>query len=127
METYILTSFVLLRLLGFVYVFAFLSLVKQLIPLLGENGLTPARSYLDSLQPYFKSKWSALWNIPTVFWIYISDRFMMILAWIGLLLSVLVLIGYANFFILFFLWLIYMSFIHIGQVWYGYGWGRPLL
>jgi len=39
---YWLTRFVFLRLLGIIYFFAFLSLVNQVIPLIGENGLLPA-------------------------------------------------------------------------------------
>ncbi len=40
--SYWLTRFVLLRLLGFVYCAAFLSLATQLLPLIGHDGLLPA-------------------------------------------------------------------------------------
>ncbi|HEY6865721.1 MAG TPA: lipase maturation factor family protein, partial [Candidatus Eisenbacteria bacterium] len=39
-----LTRFLILRLLGFVYFFAFLSAARQVLPLLGSDGLTPASS-----------------------------------------------------------------------------------
>lgn len=124
---YWLTRFVVLRLLGLVYFFAFLSLVKQLMPLLGEKGLTPAKHYLDALRPRFKNKATAFWNIPTIFWFHISDNFLRILAWLGLILSFLLMIGFGNVIALFLLWIIYLSFVHIGQVWYGYGWEGQLL
>jgi len=124
---YYLTRFIFLRALGFVYFFAFLSLVKQLIPLLGENGLTPANKYLEALKPRFKNKFIAFWQIPTIFWFYISDNFMRILAWLGLILSFLLLIGFGNVITILLLWIIYLSFVHIGQVWYGYGWEGQLL
>jgi len=124
---YYLTRFVFLRALGFVYFFAFLSLVKQLIPLLGKNGLTPAKDYLNAIRPNFKNKAIAFWKLPTIFWFYISDNFMRILAWLGLILSFLLMIGFGNVITLFLLWIIYLSFVHIGQVWYGYGWEGQLL
>ncbi len=86
-----LTRFVFLRALGLVYFFAFLSLVRQLIPLLGKNGLTPARNYLESMDIRYGNKTKAFWNLPTIFWFYISDNFMRILAWLGLILSFLLL------------------------------------
>jgi len=124
---YWLARFVFLRALGLVYFSAFLSLVNQLIPLLGKNGLTPAKNYLEALRPGFKNKFAAFWNIPTIFWFHISDNFMRILAWLGLILSFLLLIGFGNIIMLFLLWIIYLSFVHIGQVWYGYGWEGQLL
>ena len=75
---YYLTRFVFLRALGFVYFFAFLSLLKQVIPLLGEKGLTPAKSYLNALRPRFKNKTIAFWNIPTIFLFYKFDYILFI-------------------------------------------------
>ncbi|MBI1970575.1 lipase maturation factor family protein [Candidatus Woesearchaeota archaeon] len=126
-SSYELTRFVLLRLLGLVYFFAFLSLVKQLAPLLGEQGLTPATRYLETIEFWARSKRKAFWKLPSIFWLYCSDHFMKALAWIGLLLSITLIVGFANVPILFLLWAIYLSFVHIGQVWYGYGWESQLL
>ncbi len=47
---YVLTRWLVLRLLGVVYTFAFLGLVFQGLPLLGEHGLTPIAAYLDRLR-----------------------------------------------------------------------------
>jgi len=41
-NSYWLTHFVILRLLGFVYAVAFLVAAQQLVPLVGEHGLTLA-------------------------------------------------------------------------------------
>ena len=46
-NSYWLTRFVILRLLGFVYAVAFLVAAKQLVPLIGEHGLTPATHFLN--------------------------------------------------------------------------------
>ena len=44
------------------------------------------------------------------------------MAWIGFVLSLVVVAGYANAPILGVLWFLYMSIVHAGQDWYGYGW-----
>ena len=122
-----LTRFVFLRFLGLVYLVAFISLVRQVIPLLGERGLTPARQHLDGIRYNFRNGGVAMWKLPTLFWFNCSDKALRTLAWLGLGLSFLVMIGYANVIILFALWLIYLSFVHVGQLWYGYGWETELL
>src|ERR671935_275199 len=43
---YWLTRFIILRLLGVVYAVAFLVAAQQLVPLIGEHGLTPATRFL---------------------------------------------------------------------------------
>ncbi len=122
---YILTSFVLLRVLGFVYFFAFISLATQVIPLFGENGLLPAKNFLQTFR--FDSKFSAFVNLPTLFWFHISDTTLLVLAWVGVILSLILLLGYANSIMLFVMWLLYMSYVHIGQIFYSYGWEIQLL
>jgi len=124
---YWLTRFVFLRLIGFIYLFAFLTLVFQGIPLLGENGLLPTNNYLDALGSRFPSKIDSFTSLPTIFWFGFSDTMFVVLAWIGVILSFLVLIGFANSIILFILWFLYMSFVHIGQTWYSFGWEIQLL
>ena len=122
---YWLTRYIILRFLGFIYFFAFLSLAVQVIPLMGENGLLPAKNFLETFQ--FEGKLSAFWHLPTIFWFYISDNFLLLLAWVGVILSIVVILGFANIPIMFLLWFIYMSFVHIGQTWYSYGWEIQLI
>jgi hypothetical protein len=124
---YQLTRFIILRLLGFVYAIAFLVAANQLVPLVGEHGLTPASHFLDRLQSFFGSRSAAMLQMPTLFWFGISDQALSIVAWIGLALSLFVLAGYANAIVLGILWAMYMSIVHVGQIWYGYGWETQLL
>src|SRR3954467_12849442 len=126
-KDYQLTRFVILRLLGFVYAIAFLVAINQLLPLIGEHGLTPASHYLERLQSHFGSRTSAVVEMPTLFWFGISDHALLLVAWVGLGLSIVVLCGYANVIILTILWALYMSIVHVGQIWYGYGWETQLL
>jgi len=69
----------------------------------------------------------AFFRLPTVFWLDASDATFRVGGYLGLGLSLLVLFGLANVPILFVLWLLYMSFVHVGQIFYGYGWEILLL
>jgi len=122
-----LTRFVVLRLLGLVYLFAFLSLALQVLPLLGANGLLPIDDYLPRVAEALGSRGAAAWRLPSVFWLGVSDPALVALAWAGVALSAVVLAGFANALILAALWLLYGSFVHVGQDWYGYGWEIQLL
>jgi len=121
---YWLTRYVLLRFLGFVYFFAFLSLAMQVVPLIGEKGLLPADTYLDAVTA---SSDPSFFDMPTLFWFHLSDNWLLFFAWLGVLISLIVLLGYANGITLILLWFLYMSFVHIGQLWYSYGWEIQLL
>src|SRR5947207_2742194 len=55
-NSYWLTRFVILRLLGFVYAVAFLVAAQQLVPLIGEHGLTPATHFLANVQAQVGSR-----------------------------------------------------------------------
>src|SRR5437763_8044001 len=124
---YRLTRFVILRLLGFVYAVAFLVAAQQLVPLVGEHGLTPASHYFEKIQEHFGSRSAATLQLPSLFWFGISDQGLTTFAWIGFGFSLVVLGGYANAILLAILWAMYMSIIHVGQIWYGYGWEKQLL
>lgn len=126
-NSYWLTRFVILRLLGFVYFGAFVSLAVQVLPLLGSRGLTPAKKYLPRLESYYGGRKQAILKSPTLFWMGISDRALLLLSWVGVALSLVVMLGYANAILLLALWVLYMSYVNIGQIWYGYGWEIQLL
>jgi hypothetical protein len=126
-NSYWLTRFVILRLLGFVYAVAFLVAAEQLVPLVGSRGLTPAWQFLSAVHANLGSRTQGMLHVPTVFWFGISDQGMTIFAWIGFAISLVVLAGYANAILMSVLWVMYMSIVHVGQIWYGYGWEIQLL
>jgi hypothetical protein len=117
-ETYWLTRFVLLRLLGIVYLFAYLSLALQVRALIGSHGILPAEHFLQLVQAHG----GGFWRLPSLFWLGINDTILVLGAWAGVALSIVVLLGYANVIILVVLWFLYMSYVHIGQLFYSYGW-----
>jgi hypothetical protein len=127
-----LTRFVLLRGIGFIYLVAFTILVRQVLPLIGEHGLMPAARFLERVgqaQPSTSSfaAWSAFSNLPSLFWLGCSDRALIALAWLGWLISLALTLGLANAPLLFCNWVLYESFVHVGQTFYGYGWDILLL
>jgi len=125
--SYWLTRFVILRLLGFVYLIAFLAAANQIAPLVGEHGLLPGSLFLERVAGHFESRGAGFLQLPSLFWVSSSDGFMIGAAWVGVGLSAVVTLGYANAVLMTVLWALYMSFIHIGQDWYGYGWEIQLL
>src|ERR1043166_173067 len=113
------------RALAAVYVIAFIVVLQQFKPLLGERGLLPA--------PHFLARVSFR-DAPSLFcWRY-SDRLLDAVAWIGLLFSAAALFGLtergpirlsrAAWLVL---WFLYLSIVNVGQKFYGFGWESMLL
>src|SRR5207302_8325917 len=94
--SYWLTRFVILRLLGFIYFIGFLVAANQIVPLVGEHGLLPAKTFLERVAAHFGSRMEGFWQLPSLFWLDVSDHFLVATAWTGAGLSLLVLLGYAN-------------------------------
>jgi hypothetical protein len=123
--TFWLTRALFLRGLGAIYLVAFASLVSQLRPLLGAEGILPVVDYLAALRA--QAGGAAILASPTIFWLSASDGFLSATAWLGLAGAVVVLAGRANALVMAALWVLYLSFVHVGQVFYGYGWEILLL
>jgi len=85
--TYWLTRFMILRLLGIVYAIAFLVAINQVIPLIGSNGLTPLEIYLKNVSAALGSDTAGFFRLPSLFWLWHSDAALVTIAWIGFLLS----------------------------------------
>src|SRR5207248_1791975 len=88
---------------------------QQLVPLIGEHGLTPANRFLASIHTQLGSDMAGILRVPTLFWFGISDHALLIFAWFGFGFSLIVLAGYANAILLAILWTMYMS-IRIGSI-----------
>lgn len=124
--TYWLTRFVILRFLGLIYAIAFLVAINQILPLIGSDGLTPVESFLKRVSAYYGSDSAGFVRLPSLIWFWHSDTALLTLAWVGFVLSLVVASGYANALLIFVIWFLYMSFVHLGQEWYGYGWEYQL-
>ena len=96
---------------------AFLVAVNQFVPLLGERGLLPVRRFVSEV-PFGAS--------PSLFFFAPSDRAFRIAAWVGVLVSCIALSGFlqrrsalAAAAMWGALWILYLSFVNVGQTFYG--------
>ena len=83
-RSYWLTRFLFLRLLGLLYVVAFLIIVDQWQPLLGSHGLLPAREVLDGLAAAHGRGLLTFLRLPTLFLFDPSDTAFRIGGYVGL-------------------------------------------
>ena len=70
--TYHIASSLFLRFLGLIYLIAFMSLWTQVSGLVGDHGILPVATFLESVQRYFgvqDPSASAIWNVPTLLWL----------------------------------------------------------
>jgi hypothetical protein len=126
-DGYWLTRFMILRLIGCVYAVAFLAAARQVVPLIGSDGLLPLGLFMGRVAGQLGSGFDGFLRLPSIFWLAHSDGFLAGTAWFGFGLSCVVACGYANAVMMAALWALYMSFVHAGQDWYGYGWEIQLL
>ncbi len=108
------------RALAAIYLVAFAAAAMQFVPLLGEHGLEPVGPWIRQV-PFRAS--------PSLFYLWHTDRAFRACAWIGIALSLFALssvpqqagswLGAAVWAAL---WVLYLSFVNVGQTFYGFGW-----
>ena len=122
-----LTRFVILRLLGLVYLMAFLTLVDQGPALLGRHGLLPLGDYLDAVAGALGSRGAGFRQLPSIFWLSSGDGALRAAGWLGVALSAAVLLGYANAVMLAVLCALQLSIATVGGTFYAFGWEIQLV
>jgi lipase maturation factor 1 len=120
-----LSRWVFLRLLGAVYLIAFVSLWVQVDGLLGASGVLPARAYVEEVASVVGR--SRYWWLPTLFWLHPTDGMLHALCAAGSTLAVLLIVGIAPVPCLAGLWLAYLSLEAIGQEFLSFQWDILLL
>lgn len=122
---YWLARSVCYRLLGAVYLVAFVSVWNQFPALCGEHGLTPAPPYLRA---------AGFRRAPSLFHVHYSDRFARSLAATGIVIAAAAVVGVverlplpATMAAWLALWVLYQSFVNAGQVFFGFAWETLLL
>ena len=120
-----LTRWLFLRILGFIYLIAFLSIWVQIPGLIGSHGILPAENYLQAIQNNFGSE--RFWLFPTLYWLNPTDAFLNVLCGGGTILAILLIIGVMPTASLFLLWLFYLSILTIGQDFLSFQWDILLL
>lgn len=125
---YWLTRVLFQRGLAILYLVAFLVAARQFRPLVGEDGLLPLSEYAER---------AAFAERPSLFHAYPDDRLVGVAAWTGVGLAALAVLGvpyalgaYAapvSVALWAAMWVLYLSFVNAGRVFYGYGWESMLL
>ena len=108
-----------------IYVIAFIAVLRQFKPLLGERGLLPVPDFLEG---------HSFREAPSIFcWRY-SDRLLVVVAWTGLLVAICALCGvteagsvWISVGAWLLLWFLYLSIVNVGQQFFGFGWESMLL
>jgi hypothetical protein len=120
-----LVRLVFQRALAGIYLIAFLVVLHQFKPLLGERGFLPVPDFL---------RYTRFRQTPSIFhWRY-SDRLLDIVAWAGICLSIAALLGlsemgplWLSVSVWLLLWVFYLSIVNVGQTFYAFGWESMLL
>jgi predicted DCC family thiol-disulfide oxidoreductase YuxK len=114
-----------LRGLGCIYLIAFLSLWVQIHGLIGSNGISPADQFLSLVHQQLGAE--GYYFVPTLFWLNPSDIFLHFLCAGGVLLSLVLIVGFFPTFTLAGLWVFYLSLVTVGQAFLSFQWDVLLL
>jgi lipase maturation factor 1 len=121
-----LTTWVFQRLLGLVYVIAFGSFLVQAAGLVGDRGVLPARDFLGAVHDAYGARAYRL--LPTVNWVWSSTLALQVTSAAGIAAGICVLIGrWGTRSALFVAWVLYLSLVGVGQVFYSFQWDILLL
>lgn len=118
-ETSTVARAVVQRGVATVYVLAFVAVLHQFRPLLGEHGLLPVPRFVDRVP------WRAA---PSLFHWRFSDRIVVTVGLAGVALAVSAVLGlpqsgppWLPMLVFLTLWALYLSVVNVGQVFYGFG------
>lgn len=111
---------VLQRGIGALLCLAFVQALGQFRPLLGERGLQPVPAFVARAR--FR-------DAPSLFHLHYSDRLLVVVAWVGAVLSGAVVVGlvqlgpwWVTTAALLVCWAAYLSIVDVGQRFYSFGW-----
>lgn len=122
---YWLTRLVFQRGLALVYLIAFLVALNQFVPLLGERGLLPVPNFIKQV---------SFSDSPSLFFAFPKDWAFKLAALFGIALAIFALSGLSEKYGWFLsaavwgaMWVLYLSFVNVGQTFYSFGWETMLL
>ena len=122
---FLVSRWIFLRLLGLIYLIAFMSLAVQVTGLVGAEGILPVGPYLDRLQETYGTQAYRLF--PTLLWLSSNDLALMGLCLFGSAIATLLLAGIAPVPLLALLWVSYLSLTVAGQIFLAFQWDTLLL
>ena len=118
--SYVLSQILFIKIVGLCFFFAFLSLSQQVLGLFGSRGITPIDDIMHT--PRQRMKKHPFLHIPTIFWISSSDKMLKGTTHFGILLSLLVILGFYPAPLLLILVGLYLSFTCLGTEFLSFQW-----
>jgi len=92
-EPWVVSRWVFLRLLGIVHLMAFGSFATQILGLNGSHGVLPTSEFLTNISEQLGTGPERYFLLPTLAWLNSSDAFIQGMANVGVLLSIMVILG----------------------------------
>ena len=123
--TYFVSRDIFVRAVGAIYLIAFVSLWFQIDGLVGEQGISPISTYLQSARAQIGS--DAFFLLPTLCWFDSSNAFLHFLCGAGAVISILLMAGLAPVVSLALLFVLYLSLTVAGQTFLSFQWDILLL
>ena len=123
--TYFRSREFFLRILGAINLAAFVSFWIQVDGLIGSNGILPVKDFLELVSR--QVGFVRYWELPTLCWLNSSDAFLHFLCGAGAFLSIVLIFGIAPAPVLFFLWVLHLSLVNVGQDFLEFQWDNLLL
>jgi predicted DCC family thiol-disulfide oxidoreductase YuxK len=114
-----------LRMLGLIYLIAFVSLWVQVDGLVGSNGMSPVSRFLPAVRQQLGP--DAYFLLPTLCWFDSGNAFLHFLCGGGVVLSLVLILGIAPALSLVVLFVFYLSLTIAGQVFLSFQWDVLLL
>jgi predicted DCC family thiol-disulfide oxidoreductase YuxK len=122
---YDLVSFVFLRLIGLIYLSAFISFGVQAQGLIGSHGILPIAELAQRISSH--SGVERFFAMPMLFWINASDLAIRLVCWVGAGFSLLLIFNVLPRLSLLALYVLYLSLLYAGQTFTSFQWDTFLL
>lgn len=123
--TFGVSTWILLRSLGFIYLVAFVSYWVQLAGLNGKDGILPAAEFFRVAREALGTE--AYLRFPSVCWLGASDFALHAWCGAGVIAAFVLMLGFVPLPCLVFLWMDYLSLSVAGQIFYQFQWDILLL
>jgi lipase maturation factor 1 len=123
----VISQWLFLKLLGGVYFLAFGSLALQVPGLYGSRGILPIRDSVAAARAEYGAR--GFRYFPSLFWLNSGDLFLAAAPLVGMVLCLVLLFtsGFVAAVVLALLWLLYLSFVALGQEFLSFQWDALLL